>query len=373
MQDSKLFIGLDVHKESIDVAIAQATGEVRHHGVIGGDLGSVDRLIGKLSRTSQEIQVVYEAGPCGFEIYRYCRKKNIDCWVVAPSRIPKSPGDQVKTDRRDAMMLARLLRAGELRGIYVPTEGDEAVRDLTRARESAMVHFGRCRKELLSFLLRHGIPYTGKTHWKKEHLNWLSRINLPIPAQQIVFQEMLHQIEEARLRVERLSKEIENQVETWRWKPVVRSLMALRGVQLVTASALVAELGDLRRFSHPRSLMAYVGLIPSEYSSGPHRRQGAITRTGNSHARRLLVEAAWGYIQGPKVSEIIRKRQVDLPQPIIDVAWRAQLRLCRKYRRLVLRGKNSKVAAVAVARELVAFIWEIAHAVVLHERSLGTA
>lgn len=373
MRDSNLFVGLDVHKDSIDVAFGKATGEIQHYGTIGGDLAGVDRLIRKLSQGGRELRIAYEAGPCGFEIYRYCRKRNIDCLVVAPSRIPKRPADRVKTDRRDAATLARLLRAGELRGIYVPTEGDEAVRDLTRARESAMIHFGRCRKQLLMFLLRHGVVYSGKTHWKKEHLNWLSRINLPLPAQQIVFQEMLHQIEEARLRVERFTREIEAQVETWRWKPVVTSLMALRGVQLVAASGMVAELGDLRRFSHPRSLMAFVGLVPSEYSSGPHRRQGAITRTGNTHARRLLIEAAWQYIHGPKVSEIIRKRQQDLPQPIIDIAWRAQLRLCRKYRRLVLRGKNNKVAAVAVARELLAYIWEIAHATVLHQRAMVAA
>lgn len=374
MSKNIINVGLDVHKESIDVALApEGSTEIHHFGTIGGDIASLDRVVRKLKSSDGELRIAYEAGPCGFEIYRYCRKKHIECLVVAPSRIPKQPGDRVKTDRRDAAMLARLLRVGELKGIYVPTEEDEALRDMTRARETAMIHFGRSRKELLSFLLRNGIVYTGKTHWKKEHVNWLSRITLPLPAQQIVFQESLHQIEESHQRVERLTLQIEALVKTWRWKPVVVALQALRGVRLVVAAGIVAELGDMSRFPHPRSLMCYLGLVQSEYSSGPHRRQGAITKTGNGHVRRLLIEAAWQYIHGPRVSEIIRKRQQDLPQPIIDIAWKAQLRLCRKYRRMVLRGKNNKVAAVAVARELAAFMWAIHNQVVLKERSMIAA
>ncbi len=374
MSEIIVHVGLDVHKESIDVALASnQSAEVRHYGTIGGDIASLDRVVRKLSSEYSQLRIVYEAGPCGFEIYRYCRKKHIECWVVAPSRIPKQPGERVKTDRRDAAMLARLSRAGELKGIYVPTEADEALRDMTRARETAMIHYGRSRKELLSFLLRNGVIYTGKTNGKKEHLNWLARITLPLPAQQIVFQESLHQIQESHQRLERLSLQIEQQVETWRWKPVVLALQALRGVRLVVSAGIVAELGDMSRFPHPRALMGYLGLVPSEYSSGPHRRQGALTKTGNVHVRRLLIESAWAYIKGPRVSEIIRKRQQNLPQPIIDIAWKAQLRLCRKYRRMVLRGKNNKVAAVAVARELIAFMWAIHRQVVLHERSMVAA
>ncbi len=374
MSKNIINVGLDVHKDSIDVALApEDSKEIRHHGTIGGDLASLDRVLRKLLSDESELRIAYEAGPCGFEIYRYCKKKKIDCMVVAPSRIAKQPGDRVKTDRRDAAMLARLLRAGELRGIYVPTEEDEAIRDMTRARESAMIAFGRDRKELLSFLLRNGVVYTGKTHWKKEHLNWLAKISLPLTAQRVVFQELLHQIQESNLRVERLTQQIEQQVETWRWKPVVLALQALRGVRLVVSAGIVAELGDMSRFPHPRALMSYLGLVTSEYSSGPHRRQGAITKTGNVHVRRLLIEAAWQYIHGPRVSEIIRKRQQDLPQPVIDIAWKAQLRLCRKYRRMVLRGKNNKVAAVAVARELAAFMWAIHRQVVLKERTMIVA
>jgi transposase len=236
-----------------------------------------------------------------------------------------------------------------------------------------MIHYGRARKQLLMFLLRHGVVYTGKTNWKVEHLNWLSRINLPHPAQQVVFQEHLHSIQETHLRLERFTQQIEDQVNMWRWKQTVESLMAMRGVSLIVAAGIVAELGDMRRFSHPRQVMSYLGLVPSEYSSGEHRRQGSITKTGNVHVRRLLIEAAWAYIQGPKVSPIIRNRQQNLPQPIIDIAWKAQLRLCKKYRRMLLRGKNGKVAAVAVARELVAFMWDVARQVVLSERVMVTA
>jgi transposase len=369
-----MFVGLDVHKESIDVALApEGSSEIRHYGTIGGDLMSLDRVVRKLCSDEHTLTVAYEAGPCGYEIYRYCKKKNIECLVVAPSRIPRRSGDRVKTDRRDAQTLARLLRAGELKCIYVPTEEDESIRDLTRAREHVMIHYGRTRKQLLMFLLRHGITYSGKSLWKKDHLNSLSRINLPHPAQQIVFQEQLHAIQESHLRLERLVEQIEQQVTTWRWQPVIKALMALRGVKLVTAAGIVAELGDVQRFTHPRQLMNYVGLVPSEYSTGEHRRQGSITKTGNTHARRLLIEASWAYIQGPKVSPSIRQRQQDLPQPIIDIAWKAQLRCCRKYRRLVSRGKNSKIAAVAVARELVAFMWDISRNVVLQERLMLAA
>ncbi|MCB4757274.1 MAG: IS110 family transposase [Elusimicrobia bacterium] len=374
MNKSNLFVGLDVHKESIDVALApEGSTEVRAYGTIGGDLVSVDRMVRKLLAEGVELEVAYEAGPCGFEIYRYFKKRNIPCLVVAPSRIPRKPADRVKTDRRDAQTLARLHRAGELKGIYVPTEEDESLRDLTRAREHVMVHYGRARKQLLMFLLRHGVVYTGKTNWKADHLNWLSRINLPHPAQQVVFQEHLHAIQESHLRLERFTQQIEEQMNTWRWKPVVEALMGMRGVSLVVAAGIVAELGDMRRFSHPRQVMSYLGLVPSEYSSGDHRRQGAITKTGNVHVRRLLTEAAWAYIRGPKVSPIIRQRQQDLPQPIIDIAWKAQLRLCKKYRRMVLRGKNGKVAAVAVARELVAFMWDISRNVLLQERQMIAA
>lgn len=364
-------VGLDVHKETIDVALAPSDStEIRHYGTIGGDIGSLDRTLRKLESPDVELRIAYEAGPCGFNIVRYCLKRHIECLVVAPSRIPKRPGDKVKTDRRDASSLARLLRAAELRCIYIPTEEDEAIRDLSRARESAMINFARARKQLLLFLLRHGIVYTGKSPWHKEHLNFLARVVLPHSAQQIVYQESLHQIQELKSRLDRLTQQIEFHVDSWRWKPVVKSFMAFRGVQLIVAAGIVAELGDLSRFSHPKGLMNFLGLVPSEYSSGPHRLQGMITRTGNTHARRLLVEAAWAYVQGPKVSEIIRKRQVDLPQPIIDIAWNAQLRLCRKYRRLMHRGKNKKVAVVAVARELAAFMWNVHRHVVVRDRDM---
>src|SRR5258706_421344 len=298
MSEIIVHVGLDVHKESIDVALApEGSTEIRHYGTIGGDLVSLDKVVRKLNSEDVRLSVAYEAGPCGFEIYRYFKKKGIDCIVVAPSRIPRKPADRVKTDRRDAQTLARLLRAGELKGIYVPTEEDESIRDLTRAREHTMVHYGRARKQLLMFLLRHNVRYTGKTKWKEEHLNWLSRINLPHPAQQVVFQENLHSIQETHLRLERFTKQIEDQVNTWRWKQTVESLMAMRGVSLVVASGIVAELGDMRRFSHPPQIISYLGLVSSGYFSRGHRRQGFITKTRKVHVRRLLTGATLAYIQ----------------------------------------------------------------------------
>ncbi len=269
-----MFVGMDVHKETIHIALAEEgeNREVRNYGVIGGDINAVEKTIRKLTSTGKRLRVVYEAGPCGFTIQRYLSKQGIDCSVVAPSLIPKKPGDQVKTDRRDALSLARLHRAGELSPIYVPTEADEAMRDLTRAREDAMLAYKRARQLLLSLLLRNGIRYTGKSPWSKAHMNWLSRLNLPHLPQQIVFQEYIHSIEESHLRLERLTEQIKNNIERWQLCAQVKALQALRGVSLIVASGVVAELGDLSRFDHPKKVYSYVGLVPSEYSSGPHRR-----------------------------------------------------------------------------------------------------
>lgn len=364
MSEIIVHVGLDVHKESINVAVAE-TGpdrEVRSYGTVNGTAVAVEKVLRKLISVGKEPRVVYEAGPTGFALQRFLQEKKIDCVVVAPSLIPKASGDRVKTDRRDALTLARLHRAGELSPITVPTEEDEAMRDLTRARVDAMIAHKRARQLLLSLLLRNGINYTGKSIWSKAHLNWLSRINLPHPTQQIVFQDYLHAIEEAHQRQEQLTEQIRLHVETWKRYPLVQALQALRGVSLIVASGVVAELGDLTRFDHPRKLSSFVGLVPSEYSSGLSRRQGRLTKCGNTHARRLLIEAAWAYQRSPKVSPIIRKRQENLPQNICEIAWRAQVRLTHQYRKMVLRGKNSKLAVTAVARELLGFMWEIAKA-----------
>ncbi len=276
---------------------------------------------------------------------------------------PKKSGDRVKTDRRDAVSLARLQRAGELTAVHVPREDDEAMRDLSRAREDAKRAETRARQQLQALLIRHDIRYTGRTPWSAAHLRWLSEIKLPHPAQQVAFQEYVTAIDEAAGRVARLTKQIEELLPAWRMSPVVKALQAMRGVALITAVCMVAEVGDLRRFANPRQLMAYLGLVPSEHSSGERRRQGAITKAGNSHVRRMLVESAWAYRLPARVTPIIQKRQEDVPKPVGEIAWKAQLRLCARYRRLSSKGKTKQLIVTAVARELAAFMWAIAREV----------
>ena len=300
-----------------------------------------------------------EAGPCGFVIWRHLTALGTQCEVVAPSSIPKRSGDRVKTDRRDAMMLARLSRSGDLTAVRVPGAGDEAVRDLVRAREDAVRECRNARHRLKALLLRNGIPYAGKTSWTAAHLRWLATLKMEHAAQQIGFQEYLHSITEATARIARLEQAMRETLPEWSLTPLVQALQAMRGVQLIAAMTLVAELQDFRRFENPRQLMAYVGLVPGEHSSGPKRRQGSITKAGNSVARRMLVEVAWQYQHSPRVSPIIATRQDQLPKEITDIAWKAQLRLNAKFKRLVARRVMKTKAVVAVARELAGFVWAI--------------
>jgi transposase len=352
---------LDVHKDSIEIATADAgrDGEVRHVSGIGGDLVALDKALRKLLSKGHRLHVVYEAGPCGFVIWRHLTAQGLTCEVVAPSSIPKRPGDRVKTDRRDAMMLARLSRSGDLTAVRVPGAADEAVRDLVRAREDAVREQRNARHRLKALLLRNGIPYAGKTSWTAAHLRWLATLKLEHAAQQIGFQEYLHSITEAGSRIARLEQAMRDTLSEWTLKPLVQALQAMRGVQLIAAMTLVAELQDFLRFENPRQLMAYVGLVPGEHSSGPKRRQGSITKAGNSVARRMLVEVAWHYQHSPRVSPIIATRQDQLPKEITDIAWKAQLRLNAKYKRLVARRVMKTKAVVAVARELAGFVWAI--------------
>ncbi|NIV43698.1 IS110 family transposase [Candidatus Bathyarchaeota archaeon] len=365
MKKSIMYVGLDVHKNSIEVALAEAGrhGEVRSYGKIDGNLTALDKVVRKLEARGSELHLAYEAGPCGYEIYRHLNARGYDCIVVAPSMIPRQSGNRIKTDRRDALMLARLYRAGELTSIYVPDLDDEAMRDLTRAREDAKSLERKAKQRILAFLLRHGHRYSGKTPWSKAHFRWIAVLKMPHPAQQIVLQELLDALAECTERVNRLTEQIQRLLPEWRMYPVAQALQTLRGVSLIVATTTLAELGDLTRFSSPVQLMSYLGLVPSEHSSGLQTKRGSITKTGNGHVRRVLVEAAWSYRLPARISTKLHLRQEGMSQNICAISWKAQLRLCHRYKRLLAKGKANQLIITAIARELCGFMWAIANQV----------
>jgi transposase len=365
MKKTVKYVGLDVHKDSITIAVADEgrDGNVRVYGKIHNDLGQIDSVMRKLISTNSELHCVYEAGPCGYPIYRHLTSHGIDCVVVAPALIPKKKGDRVKNDRRDAANLATLHRSGDLTPVYVPDQTDEALRDLVRTRQDIVTARRKLKQQINAFVLRHGISYPGKSKWSKTHFNWLTSLKMPHPAQHVALTEYLDAMENHEARIKRLDKAIVASCQTWRLVPVVEAVQALRGISMISAVTLIAELGDLTRFDKPVQLMAYIGLVPSEHSSGPTVKRGSITKTGNSHARRTLIESAQAYRLPARKSAIIRKRQEDLPEDVREIAWNAQLRLCHRYRRLVARGKNHNVVITAIARELAGFIWAISRSI----------
>lgn len=372
MADSITFAGLDVHKESISVAVAPEHGQVLEMGKIANTPKAVGELLRRLERRHGALSVVYEAGPCGYGLYRQVRGAGHACMVTAPSLIPRRPGERVKTDRRDAKMLARLLRAGELTAVWVPDEAHEAVRDLVRCRADAKQIERRARQRMCGFLLRQSRCFEG-SHWTLAHHGWLKQQRFERGEQQVVFDHYLAMIHEAQERVRVLEQEMQAALEGWSQRPLVEAYMALRGVKLVTAMILAAELGDLTRFVRADPLMAFVGLVPSEASSGSKRRVGAITKSGNEHVRRALIESAWCYRHKPGWSVAHRRRAERASEAVKTIAWKAQQRLHKRYHRLVSRGKTSQVAITAVAREALGFFWAIAQQVASEQQIIKLA
>jgi len=355
------FIGLDVHAETIAVAVAEANGEVRSLGVIPNRLEPVRKLIKRLG-PARSLRVCYEAGPCGYVLYWQLTELGVHCDVIAPTLVPVKSGDRIKTDRRDAQKLARSYRSGDLTAVWVPDAAHEALRDLVRAREAAKKDQLRARHRLQKFLLRRGLqPPEGIKSWTLKHLNWVKTLRLEQFALNATLLDYVTEVDHARERIERLERAIDQAIEVApaAIRAVIEGLQALRGVARISAATIVAEVGQLSRFARPRQLMGYTGAVPSEHSSGECVRRGPITKTGNAHLRRILVEAAWAYRHRPNVGGELRRRQESASQEIKAIAWKAQHRLHHRYVRLAARGKSKQHIVTAIARELAGFIWAV--------------
>jgi transposase len=359
---SEAFVAFDTSKLRNAVAIAGAgrAGEIRFLGEIDNTPAATAKLVRKLADKYARLTFCYEAGPTGYGVYRQITGLGHECMVCAPSLIPKKPGDRVKTNRRDAVTLVKLLRAGELTAVWVPDRHHEAMRDLTRARETAVMDLRRKRQQVSAFLLRQGLHYPGKDTWGKKHMNWLTSQKLEFLEQRIAFEEMMLAVRQAQERLERLEQAVHSAVPDWSLAPVVTALMAMRGMALISAATFLAEIGDLSRFQTPSELMGYLGLTPSEDSTGDKIKRGPITKAGNRRARRMLVECAWSYQHPPRVGRDKQAKVAAAPRAVREIAWKAQCRLNKRYRALIRRGKLKTVAITAVARELAGFIWAVA-------------
>lgn len=364
MIKSTRFIGLDDSRDSIEVAVADAgrDGEVRRVGAIENTPAALRKLVRTLGRP-KALHFAYEAGPGGYGIYREILALGASCIVAAPTKTPRRTGDQVKNDRRDAITLARLHRAGELVPVWVPDGESEAMRDLTRSREDAKYTQTKARQRVQSFLLRHGRRYSGRCLWTRKHLRWLIEQRFDHPSQQVCFEEYLGAIEETTSRLQRLDQQIRELIPQWSQAPVVQALTAHRGVSDLTSATLIAELGDLTRFDRAQDLMGFVGLVPSLNASGQRHRTGAITKTGNGHARRVLIESAWSYRHPARRTAHLRRRLEGQSEQIQQLAWKTQVRLCGRYRRMRARGKQHNKTVTAIARELTGFLWATARLV----------
>ena len=356
------FIGLDVHADTIAVAVAEPDGEVRSMGVIPNRPESIRKLVKKLG-AAEQLRVCYEAGPTGYVIYWQLTGLGVRCEVVAPTLVPVKAGDRVKTDRRDALKLARNYRAGDLTPVWVPDAAHEALRDLVRAREAAKKDQLRARHRLGKFLLRHGWrPPTVMKAWTQAHLAWVkSAVRFDQAAQEATLLDYIHEVDHVAARIARLESAIDAAVHTApvRMRAVIEALQALRGIALVTAVTIAAEVGELSRFAKPRQLMGYSGAVASEDSSGKRTRRGGITKAGNAHLRRVVIEAAWAYRHRPAVGGGLRKRQATITPEVKAMAWKAQHRLHTRYRALTARGKSKQQVVTAIGRELLGFIWAI--------------
>lgn len=361
MKQFSKYVGLDVHKETIAVSVAEGnSSEVRYIAEIANTPDAISKLVRQLRKNDASLSFCYEAGPCGYGIHRQLTDLGWDCQVVAPSLIPRKPGDRIKTDRRDSLSLARLHRAGELTSVWVPDGTQEALRDLIRAREDVKHLQRQAKQRLQAFLLRHGKRYDGTRSWTQLYFHWLESVKLDHPVQQIVLQEYVDMVRIMERRVASLDMQIEQAaVESVFW-PVIEGLMALRGINLLTAATIVAEIGDLKRFATAPQLMAYLGVVPSEHSSGGSTSRGGITKTGNGHVRRVLIEAAWTYRHPARKTAVLQKRAKRTSEEIQEIAWNAQKRLCARYHRLLNKGKLKVQVCTAIARELAGFIWAVA-------------